>query len=145
MIAPRALFIYHASQNEQKIKALEALGVKLIYMPNAFETSSDKIGFPALPPGSGKVDLAAMMRDLAVNQDINELHVEAGFKLNGSLLRAGCVDELLLYFAASIIGDAGQGMFNLPPLQSLNQRRMLKIHRVNQLGDDLRVIARIVD
>lgn len=98
----------------------------------------------ALPDAGGKVELGALMCELA-RRELNEIHVESGFKLNGSLLRAGCVDELLIYFAASIIGDAGQGMFNLPPLEKLNQRRMLKIHRVSQLGDDLRLIARIVD
>ena len=95
-----------------------------------------------LPDPAGKVDLSALVRELG-RRDFNEIHVESGFKLNGSLLRAGCVDELLVYFAASIIGDTGQGMFNLPALEKLDQRRMLKIHHVSQLGDDLRLIARI--
>ncbi len=149
LIAPRALFIYHASQNEQKIKALEALGVKLIYMPDAFETSSDKIGLPALPPGSGKVDLAAMMRDLAVNQDINELHVEAGFKLNGSLLKAGLVDEMLIYLAPKLLGS-GMGLANLPELAGLSAlpaARDLVYQSVELVGEeaqkDLRIVARV--
>lgn len=98
--------------------------------------------FVALPNAAGKVDLNALMRELG-RRELNEIHVEAGFKLNGSLLREGCVDELLIYFAASIIGDSGQGMFNLPTLEKLDQRRKLKLHRVNQLGDDLRLIARM--
>ncbi len=54
------------------------------------------------------------MRELG-KRKLNEIHIESGFKLNGSLLREGCVDELLIYFAASIIGDSAQvRMFNLP-------------------------------
>ena len=95
-----------------------------------------------LPNASGKVDLAALMKELA-RRDLNEIHVESGFKLNGSMLRENCVDEILIYFAASIIGHSGQGMFNLPELTDLEQRRKLRIHRVNQLGNDLRLIARL--
>ena len=74
---------------------------------------------------------------------MNEVHVESGFKLNGSLLREGCVDELLVYFAASVIGDKGQGMFNLSELTDLKKRVKLKLHNVTQVGDDLRLTARL--
>jgi riboflavin synthase alpha subunit len=66
---------------------------------------------------SGKVDLPALMLELG-RREINELHVEAGSKLNASLVREGCVDELLVYLAPSLIGP-GQGMFALPPLAHL--------------------------
>ena len=58
----------------------------------------------------GRVDLAALMRELAA-RGINELHVEAGAKLTGALLDAGLVDELLLYLAPTLIGDPARGMF----------------------------------
>ena len=96
-----------------------------------------------LPNASGKVDLRALMQELA-RRNLNEIHVESGFKLNGSLLRERCVDELLIYFAASIIGHTGQGMFNLPELTDLDDRLKVRIHRVSQLGGaDLRLIARL--
>ena len=96
-----------------------------------------------LPNASGKVDLRALMKELA-RRNLNEIHVESGFKLNGSLLRERCVDELLIYFAASIIGHTGQGMFNLPELTDLDDRLKVRIHRVSQLGGaDLRLIARL--
>ena len=98
--------------------------------------------FIVLPNPSGKVALGALLRELG-RREINEIHVEAGFRLNGSMLREGCVDEMLIYFAASIIGDSGQGMFNLPALEKLEERRKLKLHSVSQLGDDLRLIARM--
>ncbi len=95
-----------------------------------------------LPNAAGKVELMDLMCELA-RRKLNEIHVESGFKLNGSLLREGCVDELMIYFAASIIGDSAQGMFNLPTLTDLDQRKKLKMHKVSQVGDDLRLIARM--
>jgi diaminohydroxyphosphoribosylaminopyrimidine deaminase/5-amino-6-(5-phosphoribosylamino)uracil reductase len=94
-----------------------------------------------LPNASGKVDLSALMLELG-RRDINELHVEAGSKLNGSLLREGCVDELLVYLAPSLLGDA-QGMFALPALERLDQKTQLRFHEIKQLGEDLRILARI--
>lgn len=93
-----------------------------------------------LPNESGKVDLPSLMAELGRRQ-INELHVEAGFKLNGSLIREDCVDELLVYLAPSLLGDA-QRMFNLQALDALDQRKNLYFHEVKQIGSDLRILAR---
>lgn len=93
-----------------------------------------------LADARGKVDLPALMRELAA-REINELHVEAGHRLNGSLLHEGCVDELLVYLAPSLLGDAA-GMFALPPLQTLEDRVRLRFHSVERVGDDLRILAR---
>ena len=71
----------------------------------------------------------------------NEVHVEAGTRLNGSLISEGCVDELLVYLAPTLLGDA-QGMFALPPLTDLKQQRTLQFHQVQQVGEDLRILAR---
>jgi len=90
----------------------------------------------------GKVDLRKMMQELA-RRGVNELHVEAGFKLNGSLLREGCVDELLIYLNPSLLGDAAQGMVNLPEVLSLGKRTALKIVSFDRIGDDLRILARL--
>jgi diaminohydroxyphosphoribosylaminopyrimidine deaminase / 5-amino-6-(5-phosphoribosylamino)uracil reductase len=89
---------------------------------------------------NGKVDLPAMLGALA-ERGINELHVEAGYKLNGSLLREGCVDELLLYVAPSLLGNA-PGMFDFEPPATLDARTHLRFHRIDRLGDDLRILAR---
>jgi diaminohydroxyphosphoribosylaminopyrimidine deaminase/5-amino-6-(5-phosphoribosylamino)uracil reductase len=93
-----------------------------------------------LPNPHGKVDLPALMLELG-RRHINELHVEAGFKLNGSLIREGCVDELLLYLAPSLLGDA-QGLFDLHAPETLDGRRGLLFHEVKQIGPDLRILAR---
>jgi diaminohydroxyphosphoribosylaminopyrimidine deaminase/5-amino-6-(5-phosphoribosylamino)uracil reductase len=95
----------------------------------------------ALPNASGKVDLPRMLRALA-ERGVNELHVEAGFRLNGSLVREGCVDELLIYLNASVLGDGAQGMLDLAVPATLEERRRLRLVSVDRLGDDLRLLAR---
>ena len=92
---------------------------------------------------AGKVDLPGMLKVLGERQ-VNELHVEAGYKLNGSLLREGCVDELLVYLAPSLLGNA-PGMFDFAPPETLDARAHLKFHRIDRLGDDLRILARFVE
>lgn len=119
-------WIVAASHNPQKEAQLRDRGAEIIVLPNA----------------RGKVDLPALMQELGRRQ-INELHVEAGFKLNGSLIREGCVDELLLYLAPSLLGDA-QCLFDLPALESLDGRQSLAFHEIKQIGPDLRILARFV-
>ena len=92
----------------------------------------------AIPNAQGKVDLPELMRYLASECEINEIHVEAGFKLNGSLLREGCVDELLIYLAPTLLG-AGLGMANLPELHSLQQRHDWQRIDHTAFGPDLRL------
>ena len=68
--------------------------------------------------------------------------MEAGSKLNASLVREACVDELLVYLAPNLIGP-GQGMFDLPPLARLADKRQLRFHEVARVGDDIRILARV--
>lgn len=96
----------------------------------------------ALPNAGGKVDLAKMLAELG-RRGINELHVEGGFKLNGSLVREGLVDEFLMYLNPSLLGDSAQGMVNLADMASLDQRVGLKFHSVERVGEDLRIVARL--
>src|SRR5690606_1825334 len=116
--------IVAAQADVEKEAALRASGNEVIVLANEH----------------GKVDLPALMRELGRRQ-INELHVEAGFKLNGSLIRESCVDELLVYLAPSLLGDA-QGMFNLPSLDRLEDKHALAFHEVKRIGTDLRILAR---
>ncbi len=121
----RPVWIYCAVDTPQRRQALEAKGAQVVCLPNA----------------SDKVDLAAMLQDLAHKQ-INEVHVEAGHKLNGSLLREGLVDELLTYLAPKLMGQ-GRGMTNLGPFTTLNDAKALSFHEVTQIGPDLRILARL--
>jgi len=124
-IPGRTLLIYAAVPRATKQAALEARGATVVIMPGT----------------NGKVDLAAMLRDLAC-REINELHVEAGEKLNGSLIREGLVDEFLVYLAPKLIGQ-GRGMAHFGPLQNLAQAVPLEFKSTAMLGPDLRVLARV--
>ena len=121
----RQLFIYHAESNPARQDALEAKGATLIFLPG---------------PG-GKVDLAAMLRDLAV-REVNLLHVEAGHKLNGSLVREGLVDEFLVYLAPKLLGP-GRDMAAIGPLHDLGEAVALQFLSSAMVGSDLRIVARV--
>ena len=120
------VLIYTATQNPEKNSALKKLGVSVCVLANA----------------QARVDLNAMLKDLA-QRGINEVLVEAGSILNGALLQAGLVDELLLYLAPQMLGDAARGMANLGELTQLDQRVELQWQDVRQVGNDLRVQAKI--
>jgi diaminohydroxyphosphoribosylaminopyrimidine deaminase/5-amino-6-(5-phosphoribosylamino)uracil reductase len=113
-----------ASADTAKIDALRAAGAEVIVLPNA----------------QGKVDLPRLLQVLA-ERGVNELHVEAGHKLNGSLLREGLADELLMYFAPTLFGS-GREMFPLPELTDLSGRHELKIVDLRRIGADIRILAR---
>jgi len=95
-----------------------------------------------LPDAHGRVDLAALMRELA-RREPTEIHVESGNRLNGALLRAGVVDELLIYLAPQLLGDAARGMFDLGVLTQLDQRVELRLQDIARVGPDLRILARL--
>ena len=114
-----------ATEDLKKSAALFAAGAEVLAIPN----------------NQGKVDLERLLCELA-RRGINEIHVEAGFKLNSSLLREGLVDELLLYLAPTLLGDSARGMFDLPALTELAGRRDLQIVDLRQVGPDLRLRAR---
>jgi len=128
-MAGRSLYIYAAVPNDAKRAALEARGATVIYLPGQQAGTQNK------------VDLATMLRDLAA-REINELHVEAGHKLNGSLLREGLVDEFVVYLAPKLIGQ-GRDMANFGPLSELSQAIPLQFKSTDMLGPDLRIVARI--
>jgi len=96
------------------------------------------IGVISMPNSMGKVDLPALMHYLASEREMNEIHVEAGHKLNGSLLREGCVDELLVYLAPTLLGP-GLGIANLPELSALTERTNWKRIDHTVFDPDLRL------
>lgn len=94
-----------------------------------------------LPAVDGRVCLASLLRELAA-REINEVLVEAGTQLNGALLAAGLVDELLLYYAPTLLGGDARSMFGLPALTEMAQRIDLDILALDTVGRDIRVRAR---
>ena len=128
-IAGRACYIYCAAPNDTAFQArkqaLESQGAVVVELPNAHN----------------KVDLSAMLADLA-SRGVNELHVEAGSKLNGSFIREGLVDEMLVYLAPCMLGE-GLAMAHFGPLTLLNQGLSLDFKSVEKIGPDVRILARV--
>jgi len=119
----KPLLVVGAVDDEARRAALTAAGCETLVIANA----------------EGKVDLPALLLELA-RREVNELHVEAGAKLNGSLMRAGCVDELLVYLAPSLLGP-GMPMIALPSLDDLDRRIVMRFDEVVRIGDDVRLRA----
>lgn len=94
-----------------------------------------------LPDTQGRVDLPRLLQQLA-QQGINELMVEAGAGLNGALLQAGLVDEIVLYLAPSLAGTDARGLFAWPALSSLADKIALQIVDTRMVGRDLRLVLR---
>ena len=119
------LVIFSARRDPAKERELAERGCEVVHLPDA----------------AGRVDLAAMVAELG-RREVNELHVEAGSRLGGALLGAGVVNELLVYLAPLLLGDA-RPMFDLPALTALGDARPLVYHSVEQVGADLRILARL--
>jgi len=119
---PERSLILTCAQNQQKQSALQQAGFEVYQLP-------DK---------NGRLDLHAVM-DFLGQQQINELLVEAGSVLNGALLAEDLVDEYVIYMAPCILGDQGRGLFNLPGLQRMADKKQLKLRDVRQVGQDLKL------
>ena len=88
----------------------------------------------------GHVDLKKLMNRLA-EREINDVMVEAGSKLNGALVQAGLVDQLVIYMAPKLLGDSAQGLFHLPAFQKMSQNIALNITDIRAVGSDWRITA----
>ncbi|MBL79832.1 MAG: riboflavin biosynthesis protein RibD [Nitrosomonadaceae bacterium] len=119
--------IFTINDDKKKIANLKKIGAHPIILPDI----------------EGRVELARVFHILA-NYEINELLVEAGSKLNGALIKAGLIDELIIYFAPNLIGSSGLGMLKLPELSNLSEKNSLKIQDLRMVGEDIRIMARVV-
>ncbi len=115
-----------ARDDDGRGAALRARGAEIVVLPNA----------------QGKVHLGDLLRELG-RRGINDVLAEAGTRLNGSLLRENCVDELLIYQAPLLIGDVARGMFGLAELADLASARHLNITERRMVGADCRIRARL--
>ncbi len=151
--------IVTASRNQVLRDGLTRNNVTVVTLPEAAPAHPATAPCVALPPASMPspalaalvhpwtsqmqgIDLPAVMRYLAT-QEINEVLLEAGATLNGAMLRAGLVDEVVIYMAPHLMGDAARGLFHLPGLESMAQRINLEIIDIRAVGKDWRITAKI--
>jgi diaminohydroxyphosphoribosylaminopyrimidine deaminase/5-amino-6-(5-phosphoribosylamino)uracil reductase len=118
------VILFTASKDATRRAALEQRGAEIVDLPGI----------------DGRLDLAAVLDNLGARH-VNELHVEAGARLNGALLRTGRVDELLLYLAPTLLG-AGRDMATLGPFDSMDDGLAFEFHDAVKVGGDLRLLAR---
>jgi diaminohydroxyphosphoribosylaminopyrimidine deaminase/5-amino-6-(5-phosphoribosylamino)uracil reductase len=119
---PGRSLVLTCSEDQQKQHLLQQVGFELYQLPSKM----------------GRLDLSAVL-DFLGQQQINELLVEAGSVLNGALLDEGLVDEYIIYMAPCILGDQGRGLFNVPGLQQMADKKQLKLRDVRQVGQDLKL------
>ncbi|MDP2877939.1 MAG: RibD family protein, partial [Sulfuricella sp.] len=125
MLLEEEILVVTASGDPARAEPLRAAGAEILVLP---------------PSLDGRVDLARMLDELG-KRGINEITVEAGRSLNGALVRQGLVDEFVIYFAPLLLGDRARGMFDLPELIEMGERRELRIADVAMVGRDLRIRA----
>lgn len=126
ILAGGRVLLATASEDAQRISKLVAAGAEVLVLPDS----------------TGQVDLAKLLFELG-KRGINELMVEAGCTLNGALLAAGLVDELVMYVAPVLMGDKARGLFGLPELTEMNQRQELTVVETTLIGQDMRIRARL--
>ena len=97
-----------------------------------------------LPLQDQRLDLAAVLQYLGT-LEMNEVHLEAGATLCGALLQARLIDELVIYMASHLMGNAARGLLALPGLESMDQRIQLSINDIRAVGDDWRITATVAN
>jgi diaminohydroxyphosphoribosylaminopyrimidine deaminase/5-amino-6-(5-phosphoribosylamino)uracil reductase len=137
------VLIYTVSTDLKKQAALQACGAEVVALPVGTSIlAKDFRQYAGSYDNEATLDLVAVMRDLA-KRGINEVLVEAGKTLNGALLKAGLIDELVLYLAPQLLGDVARGLADLGELTQLEQRVELTWQDVRHVGNDIRITARV--
>ena len=104
-----------------------------------------RVELAAVPAGAdNRLDPEVVLRMLAA-RGVNELQVEAGPTLCGALIEGNFVDELLLYVAPTLLGNAARPLLALPPLTSMDERSGWRLVDRRMLGSDTRLLLRPTD
>ena len=123
---PDSVYIATTVEDEEEHELLNNVGANIQVFPEK---------------SSGMMDMKLVLEAMAL-LECNEVLVEAGAGMNGPLLAAGLIDELIVYMAPNVLGDTARGMFSLPPLIAMDQRREFEITDLRKIGNDLRLMLR---
>lgn len=122
----RTLIVSGPDPDRQKRRLLEQAGAELLVLPEM--DAGERLGMT--------------LRHLAADYEINEIMVEAGATLNGSMMETGLVDELIVYLAPQLLGHGGLPLFEVAGIDTMEQRLQLELVDRRQVGHDLRLIYR---
>ena len=120
-------------------------GKKIIFTGNTTDevnsfTDCDDVSVHVTQGEAGKVNLSEVLQQLASMQ-INDVLLECGAELNGAMLNAGLIDELVIYMAPKLMGNNARALFNLPELVNMNDNIELDIVDIRAVGPDWRITA----
>ena len=120
-------WILSCSPEKAKKQALELAGFK-VYI---------------LPEKQGRLDLKSVFLFLG-KQQVNQVLIEAGATLNGALLDTGLVDKWIVYMAPVILGNQARGLFHLPTLQTMADKKKLSLQTIRQVGVDIKLTFLVI-
>ena len=89
-----------------------------------------------------RLDLESVLNHLG-RLEFNEILVEAGPTLNGALLQARLVDEMVIYIAPKLMGSEALPMARLDTIATMAECIELSILDTRAVGPDVRVRARV--
>jgi diaminohydroxyphosphoribosylaminopyrimidine deaminase/5-amino-6-(5-phosphoribosylamino)uracil reductase len=124
---PGRTLIFTQSEEKEKRQALQEAGAEIINLS-----------------AHGKLTwLQAILQHLAVEEEVNEVLLEAGASLCGSMLEGGMIDEIILYMAPILMGQNAKPLFNLPAINTMSDRIQFNTYDTRTIGKDLRITAKI--
>lgn len=120
--------------------ALADAGAEVLEAPSCSLEPGVAGGQGGVTAAGPHVDLAWLLPALA-RRGVNELHVEAGARLNGHLIEQGWADEILVYLAPKLLGP-GRALAALSPLAGLDGCWQGEVRDLCLVGPDVRLIVR---
>jgi diaminohydroxyphosphoribosylaminopyrimidine deaminase/5-amino-6-(5-phosphoribosylamino)uracil reductase len=124
---PGDVIIFHASNDKENKQNLENTGAELVFV-NAKR---------------GPDFLEYVLAYLATEKEINEILLETGSNLAGEMMRAGLIDELIIYLAPTLLGQDAKSLFQLPLLDNMSDRISLHFADIRAIGKDIRIKATV--
>ncbi|MDC9728248.1 MAG: bifunctional diaminohydroxyphosphoribosylaminopyrimidine deaminase/5-amino-6-(5-phosphoribosylamino)uracil reductase RibD [Methyloprofundus sp.] len=115
--------ILTCSEDSLKISALQKAGAEVVTLAKNKQ---------------GRLDLAAVLQYLA-EQQVNDVLVEAGSTLNGALMEQGLIDECVVYMAPCLLGASARGLFDMPGMTKMADKKQLEVLDVRKVGVDIKV------